>query len=211
MIGNKIQLVLAVAAGSLILSSSYLGFAWADAGQNPVDNIQIKATSAIKNDPKLMSVLKNIEAFKLQYAAQQQKQTIQDQQNQLIEQQRKLANQYLLADLTGITNRQNDMTTPENAYAGFVNKVDSSAQGVFMDEFAYMQQKVSYGRLAMNQVVQNGGNHDQAWNAYYNGAATQKTELIKVNKAINLKYHLADGTVQDLFDKYGNLKKYSAY
>jgi hypothetical protein len=73
-----------------------------------------------------------------------------------------------------------------------------------------MQAKVAQAKLAMNQVLQNGGSRDEALNAYYNGAAIQKTELVSVNKVINVKYHLADATTQDLFNKDGNLKKYSA-
>jgi hypothetical protein len=46
--GTKIQLVLAISAGSLLLSASYMGFAWADSGQDSLGNIQIKATDAIK-------------------------------------------------------------------------------------------------------------------------------------------------------------------
>ena len=206
MIGSKIQLVLAITAGSLILSSSYLGFAWADAGQNSLDSTNVKATGAISSDPTKMKILDNIELFKQRYAAQLQQQSLQDQQSKLIDEKRKIANEYLQADLAQAN--LSDKNSPANAYAGFVSKVDSSAQGVFMDEFAYMQQKVAQGKLAMSAVLQNGGTHDQAWNAYYNGAATQKTELVNVNKATNVKYHLADGTVQDLFDKYGNLKKY---
>lgn len=208
MIGNKA--LLAITAGSLMLCSSYMGFAWADTGQSSGGNIQIKATDAIKNDPGMMKILYNIELFKQKYAALQQKQDLQAQQNKLIDEQRKIANDYLQADLAS-ANHLNDMSSPANAYAGFVSKVDSSAQGVFMDEFTYMQQKVAQGKAAMNAVLQNGGSRDQALNAYYSTAATQKTELVSVNKAINVKYHLADGTVQDLFDKYGNLKKYSAY
>lgn len=204
------QLVLAISAGSLILCSSYLGFAWADAGQDSLGNIQIKATSAIKNDPEMMKILYNIELFKQKYAAHQQKQDLQEQQNKLMEEQRKIANDYLQSDLAS-SNHLNDMSAPANAYANFVSRVDNSAQGIFMDEFAYTQQKVIQGKLAMNKVLQNGGTRDQALNAYYNSAATQKTELINVNKVTNVKYHLADETVQDLFNKYGNLKKYSAY
>ncbi len=207
--GTKIQLVLAISAGSLLLSASYMGFAWADSGQNSVGNIQIKATDAIKNDPGMMKILYNIELFKQQYAAQQQKQAYQDQQQKLIEQQRKLANDYLQADLAS-ANNANDMSNPTNAYAGFVSKVDSSAQGIFLDEFAYMQAKVAQGKLAMNKVLQQGGSRSEALNAYYNGAATQKTELVDVNKAVNIKYHLADTNTQDLFNKNGNLKKYSS-
>ena len=207
--GTKIQLVLAISAGSLLLSASYMGFAWADSGQDSLGNIQIKATDAIKKDPGMMKILYNIELFKQQYAAQQAKQDLQNQQQKLIDQQRKLANEYLQADLAK-ANNQNDMSNPVNAYAGFVSKVDTSAQGVFLDEFAYMQAKVAQAKLAMDKVLQNGGSRDEALNAYYNGAAIQKTELVNVNKEINVKYHLADATTQDLFNKNGNLKKYSA-
>lgn len=207
--GTKIQLVLAISAGSLLLSASYIGFAWADSGQDSLGNIQIKATDAIKKDPGMMKILYNIELFKQQYAAQQQKQAYQDQQQKLIDQQRKLANDYLQADLAS-ANNINDMSSPVNAYTGFVSKVDSSAQGVFLDEFAYMQAKVAQGKLAMTKVLEQGGSRSDVLNAYYSGAATQKTELVDVNKGINIKYHLADTNVQDLFNKNGNLKKYSS-
>jgi len=206
--GTKIQLVLAISAGTLLLSASHFGFAWADNGQNSLGDMNIKASDAIKNDPAAMKILNNIAIFKQQYAAQQAKQDLQDQQQKLIDQQRKLANDYLQADLAK-SSSQND-ANQANAYAGFVSKVDTSAQGVFLDEFAYMQAKVAQAKLAMNQVLQNGGSRDEALNAYYNGAAIQKTELVSVNKDINVKYHLADTTTQDLFNKDGNLKKYSA-
>jgi len=207
--GTKIQLVLAISAGSLLLSASYFGFAWADSGQDSLGNIQIKATDAIKKDPGMMKILYNIELFKQQYAAQQQKQAYQDQQQKLIDQQRKLANDYLQADLAS-ANNLNDMSSPAKAYSGFVSTVDTSAQGVFLDEFAYMQAKVAQGKLAMTKVLEQGGSRSDALNAYYSGAATQKTELVDVNKGINIKYHLADTNVQDLFNKNGNLKKYSS-
>lgn len=206
--GTKIQLVLAISAGSLLLSASYFGFAWADSGQDSLGNIQIKATDAIKKDPGMMKILYNIELFKQQYAAQQQKQAYQAQQQQLIDQQRKLANDYLQADLAS-TNNANGMSS-SNAYSNFVSTVDSSAQGVFQDEFTYMQAKVAQGKLAMTKVLEQGGSRSDALNAYYSGAATQKTELVDVNKGINIKYHLADTNVQDLFNKNGNLKKYSS-
>lgn len=205
---NKIQIVLAISAGSLLLSASYLGFAWADTGQTS-GNIQIKTTDAIKNDPGMMKILYNIELFKQRYAALQQKQDLMAQQKSLIDEQRKIANDYLQADLAS-SNNLNDMSNPTNAYASFVSKVGNSAQNVFWSQFAYMQAKVANGKLAMNKVLQNGGTKDEALNAYYNGASTQKTELVSVNKDINIKYHLADENTQNMFNKYGTLKKYSA-
>ena len=209
MIKNQIQIVFSVSASVLLLSANYLGFAWAETGQGYSDNIQIKATDAIKKDPGMMRILYNIELFKQQYAALQLKQDILAQQKSMIDAQRKVANSYLQADLAS-SNNLNDMTNPKNAYAGFVSKVDSSAQKVFLSEFAYMQGKVTNGKLAMNKVLQHGGTINQALNAYYGAASTQKTELVNVNTALNIKYHLADGNIQNQFNKYGNLKKYSA-
>lgn len=205
---NKVQLVLAISASSLLLSASYLGFAYADVGQTS-GNIQIKATDAIKKDPGMMKILYNIELFKQRYAALQQKQDLMTQQKSLIDEQRKIANDYLQADLAS-SNNLNDMSNPTNAYASFVSKVDNSVQSVFLSQFAYMQAKAANGKLAMNNVLQNGGTREEALNAYYSGASTQKTELISVNKDINIKYHLADENTQNMFNKYGNLKKYSA-
>src|SRR5574337_2091762 len=83
----KIQL-LAASAGILLLSVSCMGFAWADSSQTS-GNIQIKATDAIKNDPGMMKILTNIEIFKQNYAALQQKQNLLAQQNSMIDEKRK--------------------------------------------------------------------------------------------------------------------------
>ena len=205
---SNMQSALALSAGLLLLSASYFGFAAAETGQSSSSNTQIKATDAIKNDPGMMKILNNIELFKQRYAALQQKQDLIAQQNQLIEQQRKIANAYLQADLASSNN--NDMNTPKNAYSNFVSNVDNSAQNLFWGEFGYMQAKVAQAKLAMNKVLQNGGTREEALKAFYSGASSQKTELVSVNKDLNIKYNLADSNIQDQFNKYGNLKKYSA-
>src|ERR1700687_1844903 len=110
---NKVQLVLAISAGSLLLSAIYLGFAYADTGQTS-GNIQIKATDAIKKDPGMVKILYNIELFKQRYAALQQKQDLMAQQKSLIDVQRKIANDYVQADLAS-SNNLNDMSNPTNA------------------------------------------------------------------------------------------------
>jgi hypothetical protein len=209
-IRNRTQISLAISAVSLLLSASYTGFAWAETGLDYSGNIQIKATNAIKNDPGMMKILYNIELFKQRYAALQQKQDLIAQQKSMIDEQRKIASNYLQADLAS-SNNFNDMSNPKNSYASFVSKVDSSAQSLFWDEFLYMQGKAMQGKLAMSKVLQNGGTKEDALKAYYSGSSTQKTELVNVNKDLNIKYHLADGSIQNQFNKYGNLKKYTAF
>ena len=207
--GKKVNTVPVIAIASLsilVFAVSGIGFAWADNGQSLPTDIQIKASDSIKNDPTAMKILYNIELFKQQYAAMQQKQQLIDQQNQYIEQQRKIADAYLQADLSHM-NSANNLSTPKNAYAGFVSQVDNSTKGVFWDEFSYMQNKVQSARLAMSQVLQNGGTMQDALQTYYDTAAVHKSQLVSLNKDLNVKYGLGTTKTQDLFNKLGNIQK----
>jgi len=195
--------VFAGVLAALIVVTNF-GFAWADTGASNTNTIL--ASDNIKNDPTAMKILQNIELFKQRYAAMQQKQQLVDQQNQLIEQQRKLAGEYLQADLAGMNNG-NNLATPKNAYAVFVSHVDNSAQNLFWEQFNFMQAKVQNGKDAMNRVLKNGGTMQEALQAYSNEAAIHKDQLISINKNLNVKYNLADGKVQSLFNKDGKLNR----
>jgi len=195
--------VFAGVLAALIVVTNF-GFAWADTGAGNTNTIL--ASDNIKNDPTAMKILQNIELFKQRYAAIQQKQQLVDQQNQLIEQQRKLAGEYLQADLAGMNNG-NNLATPKNAYAVFVSHVDNSAQNLFWEQFNFMQAKVQNGKDAMNKVLKNGGTMQEALQAYNNEAAIHKDQLISINKDLNVKYNLADGKVQSLFNKDGKLNR----
>ncbi|MDE1726062.1 MAG: hypothetical protein KGH89_02200 [Thaumarchaeota archaeon] len=201
---NKMVPILVLSALAVMFISGNLGFAWADTGVN-TNNVAIKATDAIKNDPVTMNVLQKIELFKQQYATQQQAQQLQDQQDQFIKQQRTLANEYLQNDLARMSD--NNSTSPQNAFASFASTVNSPTQGVFLDEFNYMQAKVQQAIDAKDQILQNGGTFDQAVQAFNNAATFHKTELVSVNNHLNVKYSLADQKVQSLFDQWGNIPR----
>ncbi len=200
---NKLVPILASSTLAVIVIVSGLGFALADTG---ISTTTIKATPAIMNDPTAMKVLQNIELFKQQWAVQQQIQQLQDQQNQFIAQQRALANAYLESDLSRMSNAK-DPTTSQNAFANFVSTVNPTAQGVFEDEFTYMQHKVQQARDLKNQVLQSGGTADQAEQAFYGAAAFHKTELVSVNSQLNVQYNLADQKIQNLFDRWGSIPR----
>lgn len=201
---KKSQLCIFASVFAVLIVVTNFGFAYADTGAGNANTIL--ATDAIKNNPTEMKILENIELFKQRYAAMQQKQQIVDQQNQFIEQQRKIANAYLQNDLTGMNNG-NDLTSPKNAYAVFVTHVDNSAQGVFWDQFNFMQEKIQNARNAMNKVLKNGGTMQEALQAYNNAAAVHKDQLISINKNLNVKYNLANAKVQNLFNKDGKLNR----
>src|SRR5690242_11318831 len=194
---NQLAIVASVLASLIVMSGS--GFAWAETG---IENPAIKATDAIKNNPKAMSILQTIELFKQQYAAQQEQQRVIDVQQKQIEEQRKIAEQNLQRDLVAI-NDQNSPASPKNAFATFVTHVNNSTQSLFWDEYSFMQEKVQSGRDAMHRVLQNGGTMAEAIQAYQNAAATHVTEIVDTNKNLNIKYNLAEKTTQETFDKYG--------
>ena len=198
------QLCILASVLAIIIVASNVGFVWAETGTGNTNTIL--ATDNIKNNPTAMNILQNIELFKQRYAAMQQKQHLIDQQNQFIEQQRKIANQYLQNDLAAINNGNNP-NTPRNAFAGFVTHVSNSTQSLFWDQFSFMQQKVQNARDAMNKVLKNGGTIQEALQAYDDAAATHKDQLVSINKDLNVKYHLADKNVQDTFNKDGQLNR----
>ncbi|MGI0028011.1 MAG: hypothetical protein ACREAD_09260 [Nitrosopumilaceae archaeon] len=197
------QLCVFASVCAVLIVVTNFGFAWADTGATKTNTIQ--ATDAIKNNPTAMTILENIELFKQKYAAMQQKQQLIDQQNQFIEQQRKIANSYLQNDLASM-NAENE-ASPKSAYANFVTHVDNSAQGVFLDQFNFMQQKIQKAKDAMNQVLKNGGTMQEALQAFNSKAAVHKDRLISINKDLNVKYNLADAKVQSLFNKAGKLNR----
>lgn len=199
---DKTQLLLAASTLASLLVVSSIGFAWAETDNS---DVTIKASDDIKNNPTAMKILKNIELFKKNYAALQQRQQLIDQQQKFVEEQRRIANQYLQIDLAGMNNL-NNQNLPRNAYATFVSKVDNSTQGLFWDQFGFMEDKISKANEAKNNVLKNGGNIGEAWQAYNDALAMHKNDLVSVNKNLNVKYHLADTKTQNLFNKYGTLR-----
>ncbi len=198
---DKTLLLAASTLASLLVISS-LGFAWAETDNS---DVTIKASDDIKNNPTAMKILKNIELFKRNYAALQQKQQLVDQQQKFIEEQRRIANQYLQSDLAGLSNL-NNQNLPRNVYAVFVSKVDNSTQNLFWDQFGFMEDKISKANQAKDGVLKNGGSMEEAWQAYNDALAIHKGDLVTVNKSLNIKYHLANANTQNLFSKYGTLR-----
>jgi hypothetical protein len=68
-----------------------------------------------------------------------------------------------------------------------------------------MEQKVFAGRLAMNQVLERGGNMQDARDAYNKAASTKRIELIEVNSQSNVKHNLAYFEEQQVFNSTGQV------
>ncbi|MDE1765099.1 MAG: hypothetical protein KGI27_02370 [Thaumarchaeota archaeon] len=101
---------------------------------------------------------------------------------------------------------QLDPFTPQNAYTAFVSQVNQTVQDIFWGQFNYTEQMTNEGLAAMKQVQQSGGNADEARKAFIQNASTTRSDIVTVNKNLNIQYGHANSTVQDQFDKYGNLR-----
>ncbi len=204
--GKKVTVQLCLAASTLatLVITSSVGLVWAETGTTNDTSITISATEQIKNNPVALKILQNIALYKQGLITLQKEQQLQDEQNKLIEEQRALAKQYLQDDLERMAN-ENTQNTPRNAFASFVANVNTPTQGVFWDEFSFMEEKVRLATDAMNKVRQDGGSIEEALQAFYDEASTHKSQLVSVNNDLNVKYHLATEETQNLFDKFGKI------
>ncbi len=157
-------------------------------------------------DPVAARILKNIEIAKKIQAEQDAKIKQVEEEKKFQEEQRALANQQLQVDLQSWFNQLNPFT-PRNAYAVFVSQVNQTVQGIFWGQFNFTEQKTNDGLAARDHVLQNGGTADQARKAFIQNASSSKSDIIKVNSDLNIKYGYADKDVQAKFDKYGNIPR----
>lgn len=169
-------------------------------------NFKTVSGNNINQDPIASKILKNVEIAKKQQAEQDAKIKQIEEEKNFIQSQRALANQQLQFDL-GSWFAQFNPFTPRNAYAAFVTQVNQTVQSIFWGQFNFTEQKTNQGLAAKNQVLQNGGNNDQARNAFILNATTHRSEISQVNNDLNVKYANASKAVQAKFDKYGNLPR----
>jgi hypothetical protein len=159
----------------------------------------------LKNNPMVAKILAEIEYSKQQIAQLEQDQKNRDTNAQLIEQQRAIAKQ-LEDQALQILQLQSNSTNPQNAFNKFLDTVpNDNVKHVFVGEFDFMQKRVDAGNLAMKQVLANGGTWEEAMQVFSQYAGIKRTEMISVNKDLNIQYGLADPTVQAAFDQNGML------
>jgi len=159
----------------------------------------------INQDSVASKILKSVEVAKNRQAVQDAKIKQNEEEKRFVDGQRVLANQQLQTDLQGWFAQFNPFT-PRNAYASFISQVNENVAGIFWGQFNFTEQKTNNGLAAQNTVLQNGGSNDQARNAFFQNASSSRTEIIQVNKDLNLEYGNASNDVQSKFDKYGNLR-----
>ena len=165
---------------------------------------QITFTDNLLNDPAAQDLLKKIEQTKKLIAELEQKEYEKNQAQENLQKKRDMSVERLNQDLNE-WERLWEKHSSRNMFNEFVNKKPSYVQGVFWDQFEFKEKKVNAGRIAMNQVLTNGGTIQDARDAYNEAAATKKIELIEMNSQFNIKHNLADHREQQIFNSTGQI------
>ena len=167
----------------------------------------VRNAEQISKDPFARSILEKIELMKKRLAEAEESKKKQQEHQKFIDTQRALAKQKLEQDINRMNNKYKDFT-PKAAFTSFVSSMPSATHNVYWDMFNYQQQKVVEARKAMKSVLDNGGSLQKAREAYNSEAAIKRVKLIDMTRDLNVKYGLADESVQSTFDKYGKLPRY---
>jgi len=162
----------------------------------------------IKQDPIASKILKNLEITKKKQLDHERKLKEIEDKKKFLEEQRALANQDLQKDLQGWL-VQFDPFTPRNAYAIFVSQVNATVQNIFWGQFNFTEQKNNDGLAAKYWVLQNGGSSHEARKAFIQKATSSRSEIIKVNNDLNVKYGNSSNQTQSAFDSLGKLPRHS--
>lgn len=163
---------------------------------------QVTISDNILNDPIAQDILKKIEQTRKAIADLEQKEFEENQAQENLQKMRDLSVERLNQDLKE-WERLWEKHSSRNAFDSFVSKKPSYVQGVFWDQFEFKEKKVNAGRVAMIQVLNNGGTMEEAKEAYNQAAATRKIELIEMNAQFNIKHNLADVRIQQIFNSTG--------
>ena len=169
-------------------------------------NFTVLTGDELINNPLASQILQNIELAKQRLAEQQEKQRLAEEYQIFLDEQRSIVQQLLQNDLDRMNNDYAEFT-PKASFESFLTGIDSTVHDIFWGQFNYQQQKAQAGQEAMKAVLDSGGSLEEARQAYFQKAATTQTEIIEVNKNLNIKYGFADAETQVQFDEFGKLPR----
>ena len=120
-------------------------------------NQQNTISKNLEDNPIAQDILKKIEQTKKWIKELEQRNYVQLEKKQELEEKRQEALIKSNQDLAEWEQLWN-YYSPQNSFERFVNKIsDTQVQGVFWDQFEFKEQKVKAGRDALKKVIADGG------------------------------------------------------
>lgn len=199
--------VLVMVAGLLLVPTTNSDlFAFAESDNEPT----VLVSDNLKKNPMALKIIAEMEAQKQKYKQLSEGETpksLPTKQQIDIEENRKISQEMLKADLKSMEKKYIDFT-PENAFENFVSKLNETYHGIFRDQFDYLNAKVQLAIAAKNLVLENGGSFYDAQREYFKYASMPRIEMISYIQELNIKYGFADENIQSNFDVNGKLPRF---
>lgn len=174
------------------------------------DEPTVLVSEKLKNNPLAIQIIAEMEAQKLKYKQLSEDDTpkfIPTREQILVEENRKLSEEMLAADLKSMEKKYIDFT-PKNSFEKFVSKLNETHHGIFWDQFDYLNAKVQLAIAAKNDVLENGGSFYDAQREYFKYASMPRLEMISYIQELNIKYGFAEDNIQSYFDPNGKLPRF---
>jgi len=143
---------------------------------------------SILTDPFAQKILENIEISK-QRIAELQNPPIMTERQKFIEEQRKMVQQQLQEELDRMNKSYADKT-PRAAFAKMVAKYPVEYHDYLWELFDYLYSKVTAAREYRDNVLANGGSHQEAQLAFIEQATITKAERIAYAEEMAVKHGL---------------------
>ena len=161
----------------------------------------------IQNNPVAQDILAKIELSKKQFLQSKELENKRNEQQKFIDQQRLTAQESLQQKLQQMEKTYEEFT-PRNAFAKYVSNLNATDNGIFWDQFDYLQAKISIARDARNSVLAQGGTFYDAMKQYVKFAKMPKVEMQSIVRELNIKHNLAQKDIQSNFDIHGKLPRF---
>ena len=211
MMKNKISAkilptVLIFVAGFILIPDIQAESVFADSEKPPV----VLASEQLQKNPLAMKIIAEMEAQKQKFKQISEGETpkvLPTKEQIEIEENRKISEERLQEDLQAMEKKYLEFT-PKNAFEKFVSKLKSTYQGIFWDQFDYLNAKVQLAIAAKNLVLENGGTFYEAQREYFKYASMPRVEMISYIQELNIKYGFADEDIQSNFDPNGKLPRF---
>ena len=156
-------------------------------------NNQITLSKNIEDDPLAQDILKKIEETKKWVA------DLEYRENQKEE----LAEKRALA----LASLEQDLEAWQKLWEKFTfDYAFERKTGIFWDQYNFTKSKIMAGRAALEKVLIDGGNAEEARSAYVNAATIKRSEIIEANNLFNVKRGFAYYNQQILFDSDGQFR-----
>jgi len=170
-----------------------------------INQVPFLIKEGLTNNPIAQIIFQHLEELKKQQEAEEKKQLEIKERENLINEQRRIAQNALEEDLKGFE-KTFDLNVPRIAFGRFVETVDKTVRVIFWGQYNLTEKKHNEAYAAKMDALENGADNIEALKIFQRKAALTRSEIVEHNSELNIKYGFADITSQEYFNDQGKLR-----